>query len=142
MSAREIFPFMLIGDQARVESTLSEDAEYIKQLAPAVTNQPTLKDFRPTSPFNRERKEVTMEVGGGSPKVSSATDDAESSPNVSPTSLVDLEALRASVERASNPSEGSGDGETPTTTTGSETHPAETSTPSSEETLISSSPLL
>lgn len=145
MTTRGLFPFVLFGN--RPEETVGDTLEEVQSATPeAVTKDTAFRDFRPVNVIKERVAPAPgpkVEAESPDPKASSATGDAESSPVVSPTSLVDLEALRAAVERESSlsdldpPAE-----EVDEVTTGSSEPPATESTQPDPVNLISSSQLL
>lgn len=132
---RELFPINLLGGSvARVIETVGDvtpPAEEPVQVP--ITIGPNFKDFRPNSKTN-----AVYDPEGGSPKASSATVVAESSPSELTTSPPATEAPPVVVEKElKDPDPSDSDDETPTTT-GSETLPVTVSTPESPEILTSS----
>ncbi len=126
--SRQLFPFLLLGGSAG-DTPLGAGVPPVEVVKDAATRGPVIaRDFRPNSPHNRGDKPASKAVPDEAPKASSATDAATSSPNESQASLVDLEALRAYVEKESK-APVSSDGDLETKTDGSSEPPALASIP-------------
>jgi hypothetical protein len=145
MDTRGLFPFVLFGD--RPAQTVGDTMPEVKADEPeAVTSDTAFRDFRPINIIKGRVAPAPgpkVEAEEADPKASSATDAAPSSPSESPVSLVDLEALRAAVERESRQSDPDpAVDEAEEVTTGNNEPPAQESIPTELASLISSSQLL